>query len=149
FLLTLLKHFLLDQRGKSATQKRGGGKVFVSLDETDEHGRYLREPVDNLSPDQVFERRWAQRIFEVALNRLRDEYHESGRGAFFDLMKDFQPKEPGAPSYVEIGERFGMTEAAVKSAMQRMRQRQRDMLREEIAHTVTKPEEIDEEIQYL
>jgi RNA polymerase sigma factor (sigma-70 family) len=149
FLVTLLKHFLLDQRAKGATQKRGGGKVFVALDETDEHGRYLREPVDNLSPDQVFERRWAQRIFQVALNRLQKEYQKSGRGAFFDLMKDFQPRETGAPSYVEVGERFGMSEAAVKSAMQRLRQRQREILREEIAHTVTKPEEIDEEIQYL
>jgi RNA polymerase sigma factor (sigma-70 family) len=149
FLLTFLKHFLLDQRAKGATQKRGGGKAVLSLDETDEHGRYLREPVDNLSPDEVFERRWAQRVFQVALTRLRDEYHESGRRDFFDMMKDFQPREPGAPSYAEIGERFGMTEAAVKSAVQRMRQRQRDILREEIAHTVTKPEEIDEEIQHL
>jgi RNA polymerase sigma factor (sigma-70 family) len=149
FLLTLLKHFLLDERGKSASQKRGGGKAFLSLDETDEHGRYLREPVDHLSPDQVFERRWAQRVFQVALNRLRDEYHGSGRGEFFDLMKDFQPREPGAPSYAEIGERFGMTEAAVKSAVQRLRERQRDILRAEIAHTVTKPEEINQEIRYL
>jgi RNA polymerase sigma factor (sigma-70 family) len=149
FLLTFLKHFLLDERARAAAQKRGGGRALLSFDETDEHGRYLREPVDNLSPDQVFERRWAQRVFQVALNRLRDEYHQSGRGVFFDLMKDFQPREPGAPSYVEIGERFGMTEAAVKSAVQRLRQRQRDILREEIAHTVTKPEELEEEIQYL
>ena len=74
---------------------------------------------------------------------------ESGRGTFFDLLKDFQPRQPGSSSYAEIGERFGMTEAAVKSAMQRMRQRHREILREEIANTVTSPAEIDEEIRYL
>jgi RNA polymerase sigma-70 factor (ECF subfamily) len=149
FMLTFLKHFLMEQRGKAKAQKRGGDKVFVPLQQNGEDGAYLNEPVDNLSPDQVFERRWAQTVFQVTLNRLRDEYAETGRGAFFDLLKDFQPREAGAPSYMEIGERFGMTEAAVKSAVQRMRQRHREILREEIAHTVTSPEEIDEEIRHL
>jgi RNA polymerase sigma factor (sigma-70 family) len=149
FMLTLLKNFLLEQRGRANAQKRGGDKVFISFEQTSEDGVYLNEPVDHLSPDQVFERRWAQTVFQTALNRLRDEYVESGRGPFFDLLKDFQPREPGAPSYAEIGERFDMTEAAVKSAVQRMRQRHRELLREEIAHTVTSPGEVDEEIRHL
>jgi RNA polymerase sigma factor (sigma-70 family) len=149
FMLTLLKHFLLEQRGKANAQKRGGGKTPISLDQIAEEGSYLAEPVDHFSPDQVFERRWAQTVFQVALNRLRTEYVEIGRGAFFDLLKDFQPREPGALSYADIGARFGMTEPAVKSAVQRMRQRHREILREEIAHTVTSPEEIVEEIRHL
>lgn len=149
FMLTLLKNFLLEQRGRANTLKRGGGKVFVSLEQSSEDGTYLNEPVDDLSPDQVFERRWAQTVFQTALNRLRAEYVESGRGAFFDLLKDFQPRDPGALTYVEIGEQFGMTEAAVKSAVQRLRQRHREILREEIAHTVTEPTEVDEEIRHL
>jgi len=149
FMLTLLKNFVLEQRGKNAAQKRGGGKVFLPLDPVGEAGAFLNEAVDNLSPDHVFERRWAQTVFQVALNRLQNEYTESGRGEFFDLLKDFQPREPGALSYAEIGKRFGMTEAAVKSAVQRMRQRHREILREEIAHTVTSPGEIDEEIRHL
>jgi RNA polymerase sigma factor (sigma-70 family) len=148
FMLTLLKHFLMEQRGRARAQKRGGGKVFVPLEPNNEDG-YLNEPVDNLSPDQVFERRWAQRVFQVALNRLRGEYHTSGRGAFYDLIKDVQPRETNAPSYAEIGAKFEMTEAAVKSAVQRLRQRHREILREEIAHTVAKPEEIDAEIRHL
>jgi RNA polymerase sigma factor (sigma-70 family) len=149
FMLTLLKNFLREQRNRAGTQKRGGGKVIVSLEEEGPDGAYLHEPVDHLSPDQVFERRWAQTVFQAALNRLRDEYVESGRGPFFDCLKDFQPREAGAPSYAQIGTTFGMTEAAVKSAVQRMRQRHREILREEIANTVTSPEEIDEEIQHL
>jgi RNA polymerase sigma-70 factor (ECF subfamily) len=149
FLLTFLKNFLWEHRGKANAQKRGGGKTIVSLDDVSEQGSYLNEPVNRFSPDQVFERRWAQTVFQVALNRLRAEYVESGRGPFFDLLKDFQPREAGAPSYAQIGEGFGMTEAAVKSAVQRMRQRHREILREEIAHTVTTPEEIDDEIRHL
>ncbi len=149
FMLTLLNHFLMEQHGRASTQKRGGGRSPVSLEQMAEEGSYLGEPVDHFSPDQVFERRWAQTVFQVALNRLRDEYIETGRGPFFNLLKDFQPREPGAPSYGEIGARFGMTEAAVKSAVQRMRQRHREILREEIAQTVSGPEEIDQEIRHL
>jgi len=149
FMLTLLKHFLLEQRGKAKAQKRGGGKEPISLEQIAEEGSYLAEPVDHFSPDQVFELRWAQTLFQVALSRLRTEYVETGRGAFFELLKDFQPREPGAPSYAEVGARFGMTEAAVKSAVQRMRQRHREILREEIANTVTRPEEVEEEIRQL
>jgi RNA polymerase sigma factor (sigma-70 family) len=149
FILTLLKNFLLEQRGKARAQKRGGGKVFVALEQDGEDGAYLNEPVDNLSPDQLFERRWAQAVFQRSLNRLREEYFASGRGPFFDLLKDFQPREPGAPSYAAIGAQLGVTEAAIKSAVQRLRQRHREILREEIAHTVANPAEIDEEIRHL
>lgn len=149
FMLTLLKNFLREQHNRASTQKRGGDKVIVPLEQEGADGAYLHEPVDHLSPDQIFERRWAQTVFQVTLNRLRDEYVQSGRGPFYDALKDFQPREPGALSYAQLGATFGMTEAAVKSAVQRMRQRHREILREEIAHTVTSPEEIDEEIRHL
>ena len=149
FLLAFLKNFLLEQRGKSKAQKRGGGKIIVSLDELSQDGSYLHEPVDHFSPDQVFERRWAQTIFQVALNRLREEYVSSGKDDLYNVLQDFQPRESGGTSYAEIGARFGMSEAAVKSAVQRMRARHRELLRREIANTVTRPDEIDEEIRHL
>jgi RNA polymerase sigma factor (sigma-70 family) len=149
FLLTFLKHFLLEQRGKARAQKRGGGRIIVSLDELADQGSFLGEPVDEFSPDQLFELRWAQTIFQVALNRLREEYSEAGKVELFDVLKDLQPRESGAPTYAKIGARFGMTEAAVKSAVQRMRARHRQILREEIANTVMQPTEVDEEIRHL
>jgi RNA polymerase sigma factor (sigma-70 family) len=149
FLLTFLKHFLQEHRGKAMAQKRGGGTVFVSLDALTEEAVYLSEIVDNCSPDQVFERRWAQAVFQDTVNRLRRDYLEAGKGALFDLLKDYQPREPGAPSYAEIGALLGMSEAAVKSAMQRMRQRHREILREVIARTVARPDEIEDEIRHL
>jgi RNA polymerase sigma-70 factor (ECF subfamily) len=149
FLLAYLKNFLSEQRRKVGAQKRGGGCVFVSLDEPAGEDGYLLEPVDELTPEQVFERRWAQAVMQRALDRLRQEFVARDQGALFDLLQDYQPREPGGRSYAQLGGELGMTEAAVKSAVQRMRQRHRELLREEIAQTVTRPEEIEEELRHF
>lgn len=149
FLLSYLKNFLAEQRRKAGAQKRGGGQVFISLDATTGEEGYLLEPVDELTPDQVFERRWAQAVLQTALDRLREEYTARGQTALFERLQDYQPREPGGQSYAQLGDDLGMTEAAVKSAVQRMRQRHRELLREEIAHTVTRPEEIEEELRHF
>ena len=149
FLLTFLKHFLSEQRRKAGAQKRGGGHVFTSLDATAGEEGYLLEPVDELTPDQVFERRWAQTVLQTVLDRLREEYEANGQAALFKRLQDYQPREPGGQSYAQLGGDLGMTEAAVKSAVQRMRQRHRELLREEIAQTVTRPQEIEEELRHF
>jgi RNA polymerase sigma-70 factor (ECF subfamily) len=149
FLLAYLKNFLFEQRRKAGAQKRGGGQVFIALDASAGEAGYLLEPVDDLTPDQVFERRWAQSVLQAALNRLRDEFAARGQTALFERLEDYQPHEPGGRSYAQLGQDLGMTEAAVKSAVQRMRQRHRELLREEIAHTVTRPEEIEEELRHF
>jgi RNA polymerase sigma-70 factor (ECF subfamily) len=149
FLLTFLKHFLSEQRRKEGAQKRGGGRMLVSLDELAGENSYLFEPVDHLTPDEVFERRWAQAVLQTALDRLRGEYSAKGQARLFERLQDYQPREPGGRSYAELGEEFAMTESAVKSAVQRMRQRHRELLREEIAHTVARPEEIEEEVRHF
>jgi RNA polymerase sigma-70 factor (ECF subfamily) len=149
FLLGYLKNFLSEKRRNAGAQKRGGGQTLVSLNVIAADEGYLLEPVDELTPDQVFERRWAQAVTQAALNRLREEFARRGQTRLFERLQDFQPREPGGKSYSQLGEEFGMTEAAVKSAVQRMRQRHRELLREEIAHTVTRPEEIDEELRHF
>jgi RNA polymerase sigma-70 factor (ECF subfamily) len=149
--LTFLKHFLSDERDKASAQKRGGGKTFVSLDNTSVEDRWISEPATagGLSPDQLFERRWAETILEQAAERLRSEYAADGKTALFEGLKDFQPGVHGPVSYQQAGAGLGMTESAIKSSMHRMRRRHREILREEIAHTVSRPEEVDEEIRYL
>lgn len=149
FLLTFLKHFLSDERDKAGAQKRGGGRTFVSLDETSAEDRYLDASSNGLSPEQIYDRRWAQTVMERALNRLREEYAADGKAALFDELKDIQPGEHGESSYAEIGARLGLAKGTIASAVHRLRKRHREILREEIAHTVTRPEEIDEEIRNL
>lgn len=149
FLLAYLKNFLSEQRRRAGAQKRGGDCAFVSLDAPVGEAGYLLEPVDDLTPDQVFERRWAQAILQTALERLREEFTARGQAALFERLQDYQPREAGGRSYAQLGNELAMTEAAVKSAVQRMRQRHRELLREEIAHTVTRPEEIEDELRHF
>jgi RNA polymerase sigma-70 factor (ECF subfamily) len=149
FLLTLLKHFLAEQRNRARAQKRGGGQAVLSLDQLREEGAHGLEPADHFTPDQAFDRRWAEIVLQQALNRLEQEYAQAGNAALFAHLKDFQPHAPGGLSHAELGARLGKSEAAIKSAALRLRRRHREILREEIAHTVTRPEEIDEEIRHL
>ena len=149
FLLTFLKNFLLEQRGRSQAQKRGGGKAVVSLDQLLEEDRRGWDRSGQLTPEQVYERRWAETVMQRALARLQEEYERAGQNSLFECLKDFQPRDPHGPSQQQIGEQLGLTEAAVKSAAQRLRQRHRELVRAEIAQTVSAPGEIDDEMRQL
>ncbi len=149
FLLAFLKHFLSEQRDKARAQKRGGGHTVLSLDALEGEEGYLAELVDPVTPEQIFERRWVQTLLQRAFDCLAAEYAQVDKAALFEALKDFQPRQSGSLTYTQIGARLGLTEAAVKSAMQRLRQRHREILREEIAQTVTSAKEVEEEIRHM
>jgi len=149
FLLIFLKHFLADQRDRAAALKRGGGQAFISLDEFATEAELGLAAADALTPDQAFERRWASTVFERAVRRLRSEYTAAGKADLFEVLKDLPAGAHGADSYRELGARLGLTEGGVKSAVHRLRRRHAMILRDEIAQTVARPEEINEEIQNL
>ena len=102
-----------------------------------------------MTPDQIFERRWVQTLLQRAFDRLAAEYVKVDKAALFEALKDFQPRQAGSLTYAQIGAGLGTTEAAVKSAMQRMRERHREILREEISHTVASATEVEEEIRHM
>ena len=149
FLLTSLKNFLTNEYHRSARLKRGGSQSMISFDTANAENRYVAEPVDTATPETLYEQRWALALLENALARLRDEYSAHGRGPMFDLLKDYVWGERNAASYTDIAAQLDLTEEAVKKAVQRLRHRYRDMLRTEIAHTVTTAAEVEEELQYL
>jgi RNA polymerase sigma-70 factor (ECF subfamily) len=149
FLLLTLNHFLADEFDRSTSRKRGGKQVFISLDHEAAEGRYCREPADELSPEKLFERRWAQSILENALNRLRQEYEAESKPDTYAVLKAFEPGEQFTPSYSEAAARLGISESALKSKIHRLRQRHRELVREEIAQTVCTSSEVDEELRYL
>jgi RNA polymerase sigma factor (sigma-70 family) len=142
FLLTFLKNFLSGQRRRAGALKRGGGHVIIPLEDVAGNDAGLSELAAGLTPAEVFDLLWARAVMQRAVARLGDEFAERGQAEFFETLQDYQPREPGGPSYAELGLQFGLTEAAIKSAVQRMRHRHRELLREEIAHTVSRPEEI-------
>jgi DNA-directed RNA polymerase specialized sigma24 family protein len=150
FLLCRLKHFLSDECKKARAQKRGGGHFAVSLDAARAEEWYGLEPATTqLSPDLIFDRRWALSILERTVARLRAEYAAADRAELYEQLKHFQPGEAPSRSYAEVAAQLGLTEGAVKSAIYRLRQRHRDLVRDEIAQTVATPSEVDEEIRYL
>ena len=149
FLLTFLKHFLSDERDKACAQKRGGGIQFLSADEFSEEERHAVELADRATPDSVFEQRWAQALLHRAVERLKGEYVKAGRGELYEALKDLQPGKHAEQGYKALGASLGLSEGGLKTVVHRMRQRHRQILREEIAHTVNRPEEIEEEIRHL
>jgi len=149
FLLLTLNHFLADQYDRATARKRGGGHIFIPLDPEAAEGRYLREPPDDLSPEKLFERRWAQSMLENALQRLRQEYGAESQPERYAVLKAFEPGEQLTLSYAEAAQRLGITESALKSKIHKLRQRHRELVREEIAQTVCTSAEIDEELRHL
>jgi RNA polymerase sigma-70 factor (ECF subfamily) len=149
YLLACCRHFLANERDRQRAQKRGGGCRTLSLDFASAGERYLLEPADHLTAEKLFERRWALTLLEQTLEQLKREFAQGDKGALFDRLKDVLLQTEGAASYAEIGRALGMSEAAIKKAAQRLRQRYRAVLREQVAATVATPEQVDDEIRAL
>jgi len=149
YLLACCSHFLANERDHAQAQKRGGGRTILSLDFHDADQRYSHEPADTLTPQRLFDRRWALLLLETTLDRLRLEFHEAGKGPLYERLKAALLGDHAALSYAQIAVELGMTEAAVKKAAQRLKQRYSEVLRSEIAATVDSPEGLEEEIHDL
>ncbi len=149
FLLLAFKRYIAKERERARSRKRGGGVPVVVLDALNPEQRYAMEPADQLSPDKLFERRWALALLEQVLGRLRTEQAAAGRLATFQALKDCLTSAGASSPYAELARRLGTSEGAVKVAAHRLRRRYRELLEEEIAHTVSSPEEISAERQYL
>ena len=150
FLLAGLNHFLSDQWDRASAQKRGGGQPTLSLMDTqgaDE--RYRLEPVDDRSPEKLFDRRWALTLLDQVLARAEQEFREAGKLEVFQRLRVFLIAGTGEESYAEVAGELGMSREAVKKAVQRMRHRYYELFREEVAHTVADPAEVEEELRYL
>jgi RNA polymerase sigma-70 factor (ECF subfamily) len=149
FLLTSLKNFLSHEWEKAQSEKRGGGRIHLSWDQTTAEDRYQLEPVSDLTPEKVFEQRYALTVFQQALNRLREESVTEGKSDRFDQLKGFLTDEPGPGAYKAVAERLGMSPESVAVLVHRLRQRYAELVREGIAHTVGSPAEVQEELRYL
>ncbi len=149
FLLTAFKHFLAGEWHRDRAAKRGGGQALISLDRVEAEDRYTLEPADTATPEAIYDRRWAMTVLEQALARLEAEQRAAGHAERFEAVKDCLMGEPGEATLAESGARFGLTEVALKSFVQRLRQRYRALLREEVANTVDGAEGVDEELRSL
>jgi len=149
YLLGALKYFLADEQRRAMAIKRGKGQRLIPLEELRSENRVEMEPADPVTAEMIYERRWALTVLEQVLDRLKNEYRTAGNAALFDSLKQLLPDEPGSPSQAEIAAHLGMTENALRQAFYRFRQRYQSLLREEIAHTVATPGDIEDELRHL
>ena len=149
FLLASLNYFLADERDRARAQKRGGGREVLSFDAQKAEERYRLEPVDERSPEKIFERRWAMMLLDQVLSRLAQEFTDAGKRELFQRLQPFLVEGTGENTYAEVAREAGITEEALKKAVQRMRRRYHQLFREEIAQTVASSGEVEEELRHL
>jgi RNA polymerase sigma factor (sigma-70 family) len=149
FLLTAAANFLHNEWDKCRALKRGGAVTMISWDAQTAEERYLHEPMHELSPDKLFDYRWAVAVLDAAKRALHEEYQRPGKAALFDAIQSAVFSEGTTDSYAEIAQRFGITEGALKVAVHRMRQRFARLIRDEIAQTIESGAELEDEFHAL
>ncbi|HEX3419808.1 MAG TPA: sigma-70 family RNA polymerase sigma factor [Candidatus Udaeobacter sp.] len=149
FLLASVKNFLADNWDREQAIRRGGGYQIVSLDQETAEAFYEASSASNSTAEHLFELRWAKSLTAGALDSLRDELQGEGKIKLFEQLKDFLGGGSVLPSYDVASVRTGLPRATVKTHVHRLRQRYREIVRREVARTVSSPHEIDEELRYL
>jgi len=149
FLLASLKNFLASEHQRATALKRGGGVTLIPLDANPEEDFLRAEPATHETPESIFERRWAVALMERAFAKLRGELAAAGKTAQFDRLKEYLQADAGRGDYTVAARDLKMSPSAVGVAVHRLRQRFGELIRREIADTVTSPEEIDGELRHL
>jgi RNA polymerase sigma-70 factor (ECF subfamily) len=140
---------LVDEWRRATAQKRGGGREFFSLDEARAEDNWAMEPVTPGTPEKVYDRNWAEAVLGRATARLRTDYEAAGQGERFEALKIYLLDGYEPASYADAAARLGLTVPAVKSAIYKLRQRLGEAVRAEIAETVARPEDIEQELEHL
>jgi RNA polymerase sigma-70 factor (ECF subfamily) len=148
FLLASVRHYLANERRREHAKKRSPGRPLLSLYADMAEDRYRVEPADELTPEVLFERKWAATVFDRAVSRLGNEWGDGVRARKFEKLRGYLTGDDSA-SYLEAAGALAMTEDAVKATVHRLRRRFGELLREEIAQTVRDPKDVDDEIRYL
>lgn len=149
YLLAAMNHFLAKEWRKAGTLKRGGGQTPIPLDTASAEELYGSQASAEATPERLFDRRWAETVLEQAARRLRNAFVSDGREPLFRELNVFLSTPAGAGDYSAAAARLRMTEAAVVKAVERLRRHYRDLVRGEIAQTVTTTAELEEEMRYL
>jgi DNA-directed RNA polymerase specialized sigma24 family protein len=149
FLLAAIKHFVADEHDKATAFKRGGGQVPISLDAQAAEDCFRLEPAHELTPEKLFERRWALSLLGKVFDRLAQDYAQAGKKELFAELQEYLAPGAEAASYALPAQRLNMSEGAVRMAVHRLRQRYGQLFREEVANTVSDPNEIEAEMRHL
>ena len=149
WLIGALKHFLHSEWRRGMRQKRGSGIAPLSFDDMEPGLREACEPRDDEAPDTAYDRRWAETLIVRVSSRMRQEYKLAAQLPRYEALRPYLPHGGAAPSYAETAAALGMNEAAVKSAIFKIRRRFGLLLRHEVAQTVSDSAEVEDEMRAL
>jgi RNA polymerase sigma-70 factor (ECF subfamily) len=149
FLLAALKNFLINDWKHAQRQKRGGGAINWSLDWETADTKFQVAAQGEPSPDQAFDREWALALLGQVIGRLQAECEADGKARLFEQLKVFLAAGKSDTAQSEVAQALGLEEGAVRVAVHRLRKRYRQLLRDEIAHTLSDPALVDEELRAL
>ena len=153
FLLTACQHFLLNERDRRLALKRGGGAIAIPIDLAAAEERYQRSLVRAETPEHLYDRQWCLTLLDSVLEVLQAEYRAAGNEVLFERLRGFLTMDDSAGTHAGAGAELGMTPAAVKVAVHRLRRRYREALRRRVAETVdadaATEAAIDDEMRYL
>jgi RNA polymerase sigma factor (sigma-70 family) len=149
FLLASVRHFLSNERDRERARKRAPEKPLLSLYADMAEDRYRIEPVDALTPEMLFERKWAATVLERSLTRLREEWRGGERQNRFERLGAYLTGDEPAASYADAGRSLGMTEESVRVTVHRLRRRLGELLRQEVLQTVRASGDLDAEVRYV
>lgn len=149
FLLASLKHYLSSERTRARTQKRAPQRPLLSIDASQAEERYRIEPADPVTPEEIFERRWALAVIDQVLTRLEQEEIAAGKGRQYRKLHTHLTGRAQRGAYKSVAQELGMGEGAVRVSVLRLRRRFGRLLREEIGHTLADARQVDDEIRSL
>jgi RNA polymerase sigma-70 factor (ECF subfamily) len=149
FLLSSLQNFLGHERERSRAQKRGGGHELIRLDAEEADARYRLEPAHSVTPEVIFEKRWAHALLDQTISDLRADFIMRGKQRLFDGLSSFLTADLREISYQSAADQLRLPISAIKTTVHRLRRDYRSKLREEIGRTVSSPDEIDDELMHL
>ena len=149
FLLAAVKHFLANEWDRANRLKRGGGQISVSIDLAEAEGWPPLALMEQATPESLYERRWAWSLLENVISKLRAEFADAGKADEFDKLSMFLNRDSDSTRYETLAKDMGISSGALRMSVYRMRRRYRSLLRAEIAESVSRPEEVDEELRFL
>jgi RNA polymerase sigma-70 factor (ECF subfamily) len=139
FLLAAFTHFMANEYDRANALKRGGGQTFISLDQFPSEQLDGISLADEVSPARIYDLQWARTLLATALRQMKEEMLEAGRAAQFEVLKPFLTTNAAA----------GVEVSSVLVLVHRLRQRYRELVRAEVAQTVSSPTELEEEMRHL
>jgi len=149
FLLHACEYFLAKHWRDAHRLKRGGGQEIFSLDGAAGEDWYKREPADDMTPERLYEREWALALLDLVLEQLRHEWTVAGKESLFETLRLFLSGERNTITCAEAALKLGMSEGAVRTAVHRLRHRYGELLRAEVANTLSRPEDLEDELHHL